>query len=88
MLMRTGSTLAWYRGNGPGGLTGAPTTLPTSLARFDLVASPGDVTGDGRPDLVVRRSGTGAMWVLPGGSRNFGKPKLLATGMKGYDRIG
>jgi len=88
VLVRNGSSLAWYRGNGPGGLTGQPARIKTDLAAYDLVMSPGDVDRDGRQDLVVRTRGKGLLWVLPGTSKGFGAPVLLATGFKGYDRAG
>lgn len=88
VLVRNGSALTWYQGNGPGGLTGAPARIATDVAAYDLVLSPGDVTRDGRQDLVVRTKGKGQLWVLPGTSKGFGSPILLATGFKGYDLAG
>jgi hypothetical protein len=53
-----------YRGNGTGGWLGA-SRIGTGWAGFDLVATPGDLTGDGAPDLVVRESTSGRAWVYP-----------------------
>ncbi len=88
VLIRNGTQLTWYHGNGPGGLTGAPSKISTSLSGYDLVMSPGDVTRDGRQDLVVRSAGDGYLWVLPGTAKGFGAPIFLAQGFKKYDRAG
>ena len=66
-LFRVDNRLKVLRGNGPGGLTGSSTTVPSlDLTRYDWVLSPGDVNRDGRADLVVREKATGYLWLLAG----------------------
>jgi heme oxygenase len=49
--------LLLYRGNGAGGwLTGTGEPIGTGWGAFTALLSPGDFSGDGRPDLLVRRS--------------------------------
>src|SRR5690606_27655249 len=42
VFIRSGDTLQWYQGNGPGGLTGSARKVAVSLKGYDLVLSPGD----------------------------------------------
>jgi hypothetical protein len=57
------------------------TTLATSgWTQSNALTSPGDVSGDGRPDLIARNSSTGAVHLYKGTSD--GK---LASGVKLYD---
>jgi heme oxygenase len=52
-----GERLLLYRGNGAGGwITAAGVPIGAGWGAFTAVLSPGDFTGDGRPDLLVRRS--------------------------------
>ena len=44
-----------------------------------------DVGLTGHADVVVRKRGTGQLYLLPGSTRGFGKPVLLGTGMEIYD---
>ncbi|GAA4994561.1 FG-GAP repeat domain-containing protein [Streptomyces siamensis] len=62
-----------------------PTTSYTTLAtsgwtQYDVLTSPGDVSGDGRPDLIARTASTGTVYLYKGTSD--GK---LATRVKLYD---
>ncbi|CAM5363142.1 hypothetical protein SGLAM104S_08928 [Streptomyces glaucescens] len=62
-----------------------PSTAYTTLAtggwtQYDLLTAPGDVTGDGRPDLLVRTSSTGTVYLYKGTST--GK---LSARVKLYD---
>ena len=55
-----------YRGDGAGGwLTGTAEPIGTGWGVFTAVLSPGDFSGDDRPDLLVRRTG-GALLMYPG----------------------
>ncbi|MEU6354060.1 FG-GAP-like repeat-containing protein [Streptomyces sp. NPDC047072] len=62
-----------------------PSTSYTTLStggwnQYDVLTSPGDVTGDGRPDLVARNSSTGTVYLYKGTSA--GK---LSARVKLYD---
>ncbi|MGN9755739.1 FG-GAP-like repeat-containing protein [Streptomyces sp. SD31] len=62
-----------------------PSTSYTTLAssgwtQYNALTSPGDVSGDGRPDLIARQASTGTVYLYKGTST--GK---LATRVKLYD---
>lgn len=86
LVRRSDGTLAVYRGNGPGGLTGA-TKVADGMGRYDWIRGVGDVTGDGRPDLLARVSRNGRLEVLASNSSRtgFARPRLVTTGMSAYD---
>ena len=90
VMIRNGSSLTAWIGNGPGGLSGA---IPGSLAvgDFDWIVGIGDVANGGltgSPDLVVKQAGRGKLWLLQGGPSGFAPRMVLARGMKGYDLVG
>jgi hypothetical protein len=58
------------------------------MNRYDWILGAGDVTGEGRPDLVVRERATGYLWILPGRKSGFAPRKFLADGYAGYDLAG
>lgn len=87
-VFRNGDALTFLAGNGPGGLTGSVRTLRSGMDRYDWVLAVGDITGEGRPDLVVREKATGYLWILPGGSTGFGARQFLADGYAGFDLAG
>ncbi|MEY6565775.1 FG-GAP-like repeat-containing protein, partial [Streptomyces sp. PGLac3x] len=59
-----------YRYDGVCGHPPAKTSTRTSLGggweAYNVLTSPGDLTGDGLPDLLARKSSTGDIWVFPG----------------------
>ncbi|KUO08567.1 FG-GAP repeat domain-containing protein [Streptomyces sp. DSM 15324] len=59
------------------------TTLATSgWNQYDILTSPGDVTGDGRPDLVARAASTGTVYLFKGTSAG-----TLSSRVKLYDNL-
>ncbi|MFD3440640.1 FG-GAP-like repeat-containing protein [Streptomyces sp. NPDC058685] len=80
-LVRLGAELRAYRPACGKPLT--PTTPYTSLgtvwAQFNILTAPGDLTGDGRPDLVARQATTGDMYLYA----DDGAGKLKARGRIG-----
>lgn len=65
------------------------TTLATSgWTQYNALTSPGDVSGDGRPDLIARNSSTGAVYLYKGTSdgRLASRVKLYDN-WKGYKKI-
>ncbi|SNX88594.1 VCBS repeat protein [Streptomyces sp. TLI_55] len=62
-------------------LTDTPrTSLGTGWNQYDVLTSPGDVNGDGRPDLIARNSSTGAVYLYKGTSTS-----KLSARVKLYD---
>jgi hypothetical protein len=88
VLRRSDGSLVLYPGNGPGGLTGG--TKIASLGKlYDWSVSVGDLTGDGRADLVVRSVSTKKLWLLRGTSTGFANRTAFALRvMSRYDLVG
>ncbi|MFD7407375.1 FG-GAP repeat domain-containing protein [Streptomyces sp. NPDC059866] len=65
------------------------TTLATSgWTQYDALTSPGDVSGDGRPDLIARNSSTGAVYLYKGTSTGKLSARVkLYDNWKGYKKI-
>src|SRR5205085_6998454 len=74
-----------YLGNGRAGFTVKRTDGDWS--KYDLLAGPGDVDGDGHDDLVARGTG-GAFYLLPGlGGIRFGDAQQIRGSWRLYDTI-
>ncbi|MFD7716275.1 FG-GAP repeat domain-containing protein [Streptomyces sp. NPDC059814] len=55
---------------------------------YDAVVSPGDVTGDGRADLLTRSASTGKLYVYANnGAGGFKARSLTGSGFGGYKRL-
>ncbi|OQR60832.1 hypothetical protein B6E66_29075 [Streptomyces maremycinicus] len=65
------------------------TTLGTSgWTQFDVLTSPGDLTKDGRPDLITRNPKTGAVYLYKGTSAGkLAAPVKLFDNWKSYKKI-
>ncbi|MDO7867487.1 FG-GAP-like repeat-containing protein [Nocardioides jiangxiensis] len=75
------TALGWLPSN-----TGTPRKLAADLSGLTGVIGAGDLTGDGRRDLVGR-SGS-RLWLLPGVAGGFGTRRYLGAGYAGYDLLG
>ncbi|MET9911820.1 VCBS repeat-containing protein [Streptomyces sp. NPDC006476] len=70
-----------------------PSTSYTTLGssgwnQYDVLTSPGDVSGDGRTDLVARNSATGAVYLYKATSTGKLSARVkLYDGWKGYKKI-
>ncbi|MFI5964825.1 FG-GAP repeat domain-containing protein [Streptomyces asoensis] len=70
-----------------------PTTPYTTLGttgwtQFDVLTSPGDLTKDGRPDLIARNPKTGAVYLYKGtGAGKLAAPVKLYDNWKSYKKI-
>ncbi|MFE7275633.1 FG-GAP repeat domain-containing protein [Streptomyces sp. NPDC057623] len=65
------------------------TTLATSgWTQYNVLTSPGDVSGDGRPDLIARNSSTGTVYLYKGTSTGKLAARVkLYDSWKGYKKI-
>jgi hypothetical protein len=65
--------------------TGKSVRVATGTNQYDWFLGLGDVDGDGRSDIVVRKAANGDLVLLPGRSSGFGEARLIGTGFGGYD---
>ncbi|MFI0998270.1 FG-GAP repeat domain-containing protein [Streptomyces galbus] len=64
------------------------TVASKGFNQFDVLTSPGDVTKDGRPDLIARNPSTGRVYLYKGTSRpGFAAPVKLYDTWKSYKKI-
>ncbi|MEU2420154.1 FG-GAP-like repeat-containing protein [Streptomyces sp. NPDC007851] len=70
-------------------LTSTPhTSLGTGWNQYDLLTSPGDITGDGRPDLIARKASTGELFLYQGTSAGKLSARVrIAGNWSGYKKI-
>ncbi|MFC8678716.1 FG-GAP-like repeat-containing protein [Streptomyces griseorubiginosus] len=70
-----------------------PSTSYTSLGtggwnQYDVLTSPGDLSGDGRPDLIARAASTGTVYLYKGTSTGKLSARVkLYDNWKGYKKI-
>ncbi|MFF5983012.1 FG-GAP-like repeat-containing protein [Streptomyces olindensis] len=75
------------------GTAPTPSTPYTTLAasgwnQYDVLTSPGDVSGDGRPDLVARNASTGTVYLYKGtGTGKLSARVKLYDGWKTHKKI-
>ncbi|MGC0330714.1 hypothetical protein RKD23_003704 [Streptomyces sp. SAI-170] len=64
------------------------TALGTGWNQYDVLTAPGDLTKDGRPDLITRNASTGAVYLHKGTSTGkLAAPVKLYTSWKAYKKI-
>ncbi|MFD4554221.1 FG-GAP-like repeat-containing protein [Streptomyces sp. NPDC058469] len=70
-------------------ITNTPhTSLGTGWNQYNLLTSPGDLTGDGLPDLIARKASTGEAFLYKGTSAGKLSARVrIATGWSGYKKI-
>ncbi|WP_105974810.1 FG-GAP repeat domain-containing protein [Streptomyces geranii] len=70
-----------------------PTTAYTTLAtsgwtQHDILTSPGDISGDGRPDLIARKASNGTVYLYKGTSAGkLAAPVRLYADWRAYKKI-
>jgi len=65
VLVRSSTgAMSLYPGNGPGGLDD-PVSMGSGFSPYNSLLGAGDLTGDGRSDLIGRTS-DGGVWLLAG----------------------
>ncbi|MFD3452239.1 FG-GAP-like repeat-containing protein [Streptomyces sp. NPDC058691] len=66
----------------------AYTSLGTGWNQYDLLTSPGDISGDGRPDLLARKASDGDIYLYKGTSTGKLSSRVkLYDNWKGYKKI-
>jgi FG-GAP-like repeat len=79
--------LVLYPGNGSGGFLKTARTVGNGWGGFTSVFSPGDFTGDGSSDVIVRTS-SGLLYLYPGnGSGGWLQPRLIGRGWNTFSTI-
>jgi len=90
LLAVTGTgTLYLYAGTGSGMSVGGRVQLGTGWQQYNAVVGPGDLTGDGRPDLLARDT-SGTLWRYAGtgsASKPFGGRVKVGTGWQQYKKL-
>jgi beta-lactamase class A len=83
VFVRVGATLKVYLGNGGGWFHGTR-TLGSGWAGYTALVTPGDVTGDGNADLLMRDA-SGVLYLAPGtGVGTLGTRRRIGAGWNGY----
>ncbi|WP_330290183.1 FG-GAP-like repeat-containing protein [Streptomyces sp. NBC_00576] len=84
-----GELRAYRTMRGQAFLTGTPhTSLGTGWNQYNLLTSPGDITGDGRPDLIARKASTGELFLYKGTSAGKLSARVrIAANWSGYKKI-
>ena len=85
---RTDGRLYLYAGNGRGGFAGAGKVIGNGWSIFDTVLSPGDFTGDGKADLIARRT-DGRLYLYAGNGKGgfAGAGKVIGSGWQVYNTV-
>ncbi|MFG2293009.1 FG-GAP repeat domain-containing protein [Streptomyces sp. NPDC048603] len=74
--------------DGKGAASTAQKLLGPGWNEYDVLTYPGDVTGDGRPDLVTRQTATGDLYVHAADGKGGLKPRVKAApGFKQYKQV-
>lgn len=85
----TGGRLTLWPGRGTKPPAAGVTLLGgRGFGRYDRIIGVGDLTGDGRPDLLARSSRQGAAWIVPGSRKSVGQRIPVAGGWGSYSLIG
>ncbi|MGW1882936.1 trypsin-like serine protease [Streptomyces sp. NPDC001970] len=93
LFVRNSSSTALYLIPGTGNAAapfGTPVLQASSWGTYNLIVTPGDVSGDGKPD-VVTRSSNGALQLHRGNGTTTGTlraPVQAGTGFSGYNLFG
>ena len=79
--------LRLYAGTGRGTLPGS-VRIGTGWRGYDALETPGDLTGDGHPDVLARERSTGSLWIYRGNGRGGWLPRVRAgTGWNIFNAI-
>jgi hypothetical protein len=79
--------LRLYAGTGRGTLAGS-VRIGTGWRGYDGLETPGDLSGDGKPDVLARQRSTGYLWIYRGNGRGGWLPRVRAgTGWNVFNAI-
>lgn len=85
----SGELRAYRTMRGQSFITGTPyTSFGKGWNQYNLLTYPGDITGDGRPDLIARKASTGEVFLYRGTSGNRLAARVrIAANWSGYKKI-
>ncbi len=85
----SGELRAYRTGHAQTFITGTSyTSFGKGWNQYNLLTHPGDITGDGRPDLMARKASTGEVFLYKGTSGNRLAARVrIATNWSGYKKI-
>ena len=90
LVRRADGALLLYRGNGAGGwLTGMGEPIGSGWEAFTALLSPGDFTGDGKPDVLARRPDGGLLLYRGDGAGGWltGTGEQIGSGWQPFTAI-
>jgi SpoIID/LytB domain protein len=77
-----------YHGSGGGRFRSDTVVTGTGWNAMSMLASAGDLTGDGRPDVVAVEKATGILWRYTGNDGALGARTAIGTGWNGINALG
>ena len=88
LAVTTAGSAYLFKGNGKGGLLPGRTLLSQTWSAYTDVLTPGDWTGDGKPDLLARKA-NGELWLLAGNGKSgfTGSWRRIGTGWQMYTQM-
>ncbi|MFJ6935624.1 FG-GAP repeat domain-containing protein [Streptomyces sp. NPDC101132] len=89
LLSRDTSGVLWlHPGDGTGKKVGTPVKVGPGWGTYNVLAGSGDITGDGRADLLARSGGTLYLYKGTGSAKApFGGRVKIGTGWSGYTAL-
>ncbi len=88
LARKTNGELWLIAGNGTGGFSGSPRQIGTGWQMYAQMITPGDLTADGRPDLLGRTpAGTLYLYVGTGTGTGYQPGKVVSRGWQVYNTV-
>lgn len=85
-LVRTGSSLTLFLGNGPGGWDGSR-KLSAKVGGYDWMVGVGSVNGDWHGDLITRSRKSKELWLVPTTAKGGLRPRVSLGSGADYNLI-
>jgi peptidoglycan hydrolase-like protein with peptidoglycan-binding domain len=88
LALTTTGDLYLYKGNGRGGFLAGRTLVARGWSGFTDLATPGDWTGDTKPDLLARKA-NGELWLVTGNGTGglLASPRRIGTGWQIFTQL-